>query len=444
MQGLVLALLLVIVAVKLVELGVRIITKVPFDESRSPRSGGIHGALRKWDRAGGKKRGRGGTSTSGGQRRRDVEERRRRNLDRGRRSPSEDTIGTQTRMLPGRPTHASQQSRTSSSISSSYADYNRGPPPNQQVSPIHFEDDGFIMSAMSSNSWGGPSTGYVKPGSYSGIPPPQQHQQPILRAGPAWGDQVTVVQAPPPSIATFQSPPPSKPSNSGFTRVGGGKTSASNPYQLANASAAYPPYPASSADLYSTSPPGNPRRMSQSAVIEMASAMDPPSPAALPSSSALLSNTVKPYRTERRPSIVVAPKGFFGRFKTLKRVGSAEFSSDEDATDESEDEGRRKARGGWGLRFGGVKGKRRREEVREEALEEEEEGGAAAGGGESGFVVTRKQRPRPSPAGSSSNAVAAAAAAGEGGTLKEGPSPPILSVEAPSDTEDGGEIGHAE
>ena len=434
-QGLVLLLLFLVLAFKIAELAIRLVGQVPFDESRSARSGGLKGALRKYNNAPGG--GGGHKARSGGaQRRREVEERRRRNLQRqGRMSPSEDTIGTHTRMLPGRPTHHSQQSRASSSVSS-YADYSRPGPPMQQQ-PINFggEDDGFIMSAMSTNNWGG-SPGYVKPGAYSGLPAPQPHQQPILRAGPAWGDQVTVVPAPTvaqqPAMSTYSSPPKA---SSGFTRVGGGRASSSNPYQLANAAtAAYPPYPASSADLYSpTTPtsgsmPGNPRRMSQSAIIEMASATDPstsrPGPPSLPSSSTLLSNTVKPYPTQRRPSIVAVPKGFFGRFRSPKRKPSGDFSSDDDGSD-SDDEGRRPARG-WGLRFGGLGGKK------PEAMPEEaEDDAAASGGGETGFVVTRKPRPRAAPTVSRDASQGTMASAGD--PLQGQAQPPRVSVEAPSD-----------
>ncbi|KAL8283166.1 hypothetical protein RQP46_005944 [Phenoliferia psychrophenolica] len=448
MQGLVLVLLFFVLGFKIVELAVRLIGQVPFDESRSARSGGLKGALRKYNNAGGGgKKGRSGGG-GGGHRRREVEERRRRNLQRqGRMSPSEDTIGTQTRMLPGRPTHHTAQSRTSSSISSSYADgYNARP----QQAPINFgEDDGYIMSAMSNQSWGGSnsgssSPGYVKPGSYAGLPPPQVHQQPILRAGPAWGAPVTVVPAPSvPAATTYSSPPPAAKS-SGFTRVGGGRASSSNPYQLANAASAYPPYPVSSADLYqsggASSPgmPGNPRRMSQSAVIEMAAATDPdlamstsqqrPSPGSLPSSSTLLSNTVKPYRTERRPSIAsaVPTKGFFGRFRKPKRKASTDFSSDDDGSDSEEDDVPTQRSGGkglgaWGLRFGAGR-------KPETMVEETESDVGSPAGGESGFVVTRKPRPKPTMSRDPSGGTLASV-----GDPLQGQSVPRVSVEAPSD-----------
>ncbi|KAK4698851.1 hypothetical protein P7C70_g7420, partial [Phenoliferia sp. Uapishka_3] len=337
-------------------------------------------------------------------------------------------------------------------MSSSY-DYANGRPSMHapQQSPINFgnnEDDGFIMSAMSNSTWSG-SPGYVKPGSYSTLPQPQQHQQPILRAGPAWGDQATVVQAPivqaPVSTAYTSTP------SSGFARVGGGRASSSNPYQLANsnsAATAYPPYPASSADLYSTGGggggiPGNPRRMSQSAVIEMASATDPaaaplnsttsarPRPPSLPSSSTLLSNNVKPYRTERRPSIVAVPSGFFGRFRKPTRKPSTEFSSDDD---DSEDEARRKkSRGGWGLRFGGGRlGARNRAEEESVREEEEVEEGGGAGGGETGFVVTRKPRPPRASPGVSSGSRGSEKEIGGSGRGSGSGEVPRVSVEAPS------------
>ncbi|KAM0756423.1 hypothetical protein T439DRAFT_345182 [Meredithblackwellia eburnea MCA 4105] len=413
-QGLMLLLLLVVLAFKVVELSIRLIGNVPFDESRSARSGGLHGALRKWDRGGGhKKRGK---VAGGAQRRREIEDRRRRNFERqGRLAPSEDTVGTQARMLrDGRPTHQHQQSGTTSSMSSYAADYAGRPSLGQAPSPQHFDDDGYIMSAMSNNnSWGQHSQGHFKtPSTYSGgLPQPQHHQQPILRAGPVWGE-ATIVQPPvplPPVGAPAPAPKPST-STSGFTRVGGGRASSSNPYQLANAGqTAYPPYPSSSADVYSNIPQ-NPRRMSQSAVIEMASAIESNAnylnnqngngggqqvqhQHQHSQGAKLFSNEVKPYRTERRPSMAVAPappKGFFGRFrKPQRQLSSSDFASDDE--DESEDEGgggRTTKRGGWGFGFG----KKRKGKNVAEAEEEEEEEPST---GEVGFVVTRKARPRP-------------------------------------------------
>lgn len=390
MQALVAVLLVLVLAFKVVELGIRLVAHVPFDESRSPRVGGLFGALRRWDRGGQ------GTRGGGGGRRRNASNRQRQNHRAGgleqRHGPSasESTVGTHTRMLPPRSRH---HSRTSSSMSMGYADvgtpsaYGRslyGPPTPK-------DDEGFIMS-----SWSPGSNGYVKPGAYSTS---SSKTQPILRSGPAWGEAVVT---------------PAEPS--GFARIGGGKASSSNPYQLANAPGptAYPPYPSSSADLYGASTvPANPRRLSQSAVIEMASS-PADSPSRLPPrSSLLLSNTVAPYSMDQpspaRPS--KANHGFFGRFK--RKGSNEEFSSDDD--DDSDDERPAKARL-WPLRFG-------RKADKEEGEEEEREESPVEPA-QKGFVVTRKARPNPSPS-TSSGAVQMAAKA----PLLE---TPHVSVEPPS------------
>jgi hypothetical protein len=421
-QGLVLLLLMLVLAFKIFEFIIRLVGDVPFDESRSPRAGGLSGALRKCDRggrgksrrgraSGGKGGGRGGTAGAG--RRRDLEDLRRTQRQVG----SESTVGTHTRLLGAG--HRGQQSQASSL---SYADTG-GTSSYPRYQPNQGEDEGgFIMSAMSSGPWTSSSPGYVKPGAYS-------TGGPVLRSGPTWGDQVTVVPA----------------ASTGFARVGGGRATYSNPYQLANSpSTAYQSYPSPSANLYGAATPssshatgsGNPRRLSQSAVIEMASA-DPltnatrhatrPSLAQPPSSSALLSNTVSHYSSPTispaASSSKKAQTGFFGRFRKPKRANSDDASDDSD--DDSDDDDERPAKGAkkWGLRFGGGGGKRKSEEVKPEPEPDE-------GGGETGFVVTRKPRPRPSRTSSAPGS--AGVRKEESGGIAMASSAPHVSVEGPS------------
>lgn len=410
-QGLVILLLLFIFAFKFFELIIRVLGDVPFDESRSPRVGGLGGALRKWDRGGrGKNRRAGGRSGRGGgpagapaARRHDLDDLRRRG------GVSETTIGTHTGLLDRRPGGQQSQASSLSYTDTGASGYRSHYQPNQ------VEDEGFIMSAMSSGPWTSSTPGYVKPGAYS-------TGGPIMRSGPTWGEATVV---------------PAASASTGFARVGGGRASSSNPYQLANASSpdtptAYPPYPASSADRYHTGPPSpppsNPRRLSQSAIIEMASATPEafspatrhptrPSLSHPPSSSALLSNTVSHYTPDLSPAASAGNKnqtGFFGRFRKNKPPGS-DISSDD-----SDDEDERPKKKWGGLRLPGRRSGGGEEEETEEVVPPEERG----------FVVKRKQMPRPRPPAATSPAKATGTAP-DGGVMASS-SAPHVSVEAPS------------
>lgn len=396
-QALVAFLLLLVLAFKVVELGIRLVAGVPFDESRSPRVGGLFGALRRWDRGG---QGTRGGGVGGGGRRREAPDRRRQNHRAGGHDQrlgtngSESTVGTHTRMLPPRSGH---HSRASSSMSMGYADvatpsaYGRSP----YVPSTPKDDEGFIMS-----SWSPSNNGYVKPGAYStSAYSTAGKTQPILRSGPAWGEPVVT---------------PAEPS--GFARIGGGKASSSNPYQLANAAGptAYPPYPSSSADLYGSSMvPANPRRLSQSAVIEMASSSSDNPSRVPPRSSVLLSNTVAPYSIDQLSPVrpAKANHGFFGRFK--RKGADEDLSSDDD--DDSDDERPAKTRL-WPLRFG-------RKVDRAEGEEEEREESPVEPA-QKGFVVTRKARPAAS--------VSTSSGSGQLATRVPLLETPHVSVEAPS------------
>ncbi|GAA6005695.1 hypothetical protein JCM10207_005298 [Rhodosporidiobolus poonsookiae] len=474
-QGLLLILLIWVVAFKLLELLVRLFGSVPFDESRSPRGGGLFGAIRKLDRrggggsggGGGKKRRRGGQgAASNAARRRAIEERRRRNLHRerygGTASSDISSVAARTHMLPSaaRPAGHSTLSLTNGGGSGA-------PFPSAGL-----DDDGFIMSAMSSRGWDSASEassqrpGYVKPGAYASA----SGTAPILRnVQQHWGhSQVASASSPAPASAIIvpAAVAAASPSggSSGFARVGGGKASHSNPYQLVNAgaqppnsgSSAYPPYPASSADMYSphapalVQMPSNQRRHSQTAIVEFANANAsspnliggaPTRPSlSLPSSSALLSNSVSPAggrgrlddEHNRRPSARARGRqaakqgGFFGRFKKQR----VQYSDEDDLTDETDtdDEAARGgARRGAGLGalvgLGGWRGGKRkpRQGGGDGYSSAEEENYAALAAppaegdtGEKGFSVVRKPRPRPSPAASagSTNPLAAAGAAG--------------------------------
>ncbi|GAA5821254.1 hypothetical protein JCM3770_007385 [Rhodotorula araucariae] len=461
-MGLVLVLLLAVLAFKFLELLVRLVGGVPFDESRSPRGGGLFGALRKLDRRAGSagassgKRRRPADARSQAARRRAIEERRRRNLHRERFAggtaggPSDaSSVGTATYMLPSAARPAGHPGAGGSTVSLAGGS---SPFPSSGL----VDEGGFIMSAMSTRGWdsapeaSSSRPGYVRPGAYAST----SAGGPILRSGPQhWGSQINVAStAPPPASAILVAAAPvTKPAHdpasggtSGFTRVGGGRASHSNPYQLANAPSspggtAYPPYPASTAALYGPRQPshtnaGSGGKMAASPVL---GGMSPaqrqasrPSISGLPYSSALLSNSVSPGgrlddEHNRRLSTRVRARqgmrqgGFFGRFKRSRPQYSDDEYTDETDTDEETNRGATGGRrgvlaalgGGWRGGKGGNKGRRQGsgDDYRApgDADEPPFEPAPAA---EQGFSVVRKPRPGPSTPLASASATASGTA----------------------------------
>ena len=415
-EALVLLLFVVCVVFKLAELLVRLLGRVPFDESRSPRAGGLFGALGRTDRRTPrhKRRKTGGrahqNSPAAQARKRRLAELKRREREQDQdhdhvRTMSDTTLGSQSRMLPNGARAGQTDSFADSSV---YSGVKTG------------HEDDFIMSPMHNGTWSssgrnGTGPGFVKAGHYAA-----EGAHPVLRSGPSWGSQPTIVAA---------APEPGMPSavpsgSSGFARVGGGRATSGNPYAVVKPAAGeraqgtYPPYASA-------------RRMSQSAVIEVAGAAGVagagvgagehqaadlgrsnganskarPPVLNLPSSSLLLSNQVSRYSSQPSPGGAAGAAqdepaqagGFFGRFRR-KQPARQDTWSDEDDDSEEELEGA-DGRGGVGggrlrgwLPAGLVGGKRRREsapEVEAEVAEEE------TPTGETGFSVVRKPRPRP-------------------------------------------------
>ncbi|BGP21815.1 membrane protein [Rhodotorula toruloides] len=436
-EGLVLLLLIWVIAFKFLELVMRILGGVPFDESRSSRAGGFFGVMRKLERrsggGGGKKRRRGGSAArSQVARQRAADERRRRNMHRERfaggtlgGASDGSSIGTQTHMLPSAARMAGHPGAASSTLSL----HGNSPLPSSGL----VDDDGFIMSAMSSHGWDSASEassarpGFVKPGRYAS----GGAGGPILRSGPQhWGSQVNVATAASPVSAVVVAASPMAAASgqpvggSGFQRVGGGRATHNNPYQLAAGETAYPPYPASSADMY------GPRRHSPSADLALArhtSPMVDGGPArsqpsrpslTLPSTSALLSNSVSPGgrlddEHNRRLSTRVRARrarqgGFFGRFKRQRvQYSDDEYTDETDDTDEDEPRIARRGGGGVLAALRGKGGRRGRRRAGGEASEMVETGlggwaedeppleSVPGDSGEKGFSVVRKPRPRP-------------------------------------------------
>ncbi|SCZ90898.1 BZ3500_MvSof-1268-A1-R1_Chr1-3g02361 [Microbotryum saponariae] len=427
-QAIVGLMLLWVLVFKFFELIVRLVGRVPFDESRSPRAGGLFGTLRKWDRgaAGG------GPTARGRRKKRKGSERR----AAAREAATGERRRPERRDSPRDSRRLNRQSMETRSVLAANRASHRG---------SRYDDDAaYIMSPMSSGPWSQTgsthSSEVIKPGAYS------NKGGPVLRSGPNWGE-ATVVPATNASVMSVST------ASSGFQRVGGGRATYTNPYQLATVeldnSNQYPPYPSSSADVYSVKAPGNPRRLSQSAVIEMASATAlsneeevlsststitgngsnrqarrSSAPLALPpSSSTLLSNAVPRYdapdktrQGQRRSSRPISSggtpakktggTGLFGRFRrTQPRPSTSDYSDDsDDFTDDEEDDdevsrGKRPAgrlKGLFATRFAkkADQGKKQQGAERHQA-EEVEQLAPAVAPEQAGFSVVRKPRPRP-------------------------------------------------
>lgn len=406
-QGLIGLALLFILLFKTIELGVRGFGGVPFDESRSPRVGGLFGALRRMDRSGIKQ----GTSLGGRHSNTSLSNAAaiRRRLSSSypdARTASFDTIGTTARMLPPRSGHRSRESSTMSTAS-----YDHRTQPSLQGSQRGRteEDGGFIMSAMSSGSWSVGNTGYIPPAAYSTVPQPLSPRFFTGYEAEASGSQ------------------------SGFARVGGGRASVEKPYQLSGQPEEYRPAPSTSTagGLYGTSrglsPTTSKNRQSQSAMIELAGGESPDHrPIALPAStSGLLSNSRRSSSgmlEEISPSATGLSggsgkgkgKGFLG----FRRRKTEDVSSDEDTEEEDDVPKQRR----WlPMSLGrGKNGKGREEE--QEPTERE-------------FVVVRKARPKTSPTPSAPLTTPTTATVPlPSSTEPMGRAAPHLSVEPPSPT----------
>lgn len=129
-QGIVFALLLLVVLVKMAELLVRALGKVPFDESRSYRAGGIVGAWRRWDKGG-----RGNRSRRHRRSQASIAARRRSNLAASR----------QSQIDVDRPRSRASMGMPSPSAYSDLSAYH-----NRPHSPgfADYDDDGYIMSVL--------------------------------------------------------------------------------------------------------------------------------------------------------------------------------------------------------------------------------------------------------------------------------------------------------
>lgn len=363
-QAVVGALLFNILLVKVVELIVRILGGVPFDESNRARSGGLSGALRRWDRQGKKNMRQQSRTVS------------------SRRASTGLEGGSSQHMLgSSRPTSM----HTNSQYGDMMASYRSqaSPGPGALTEDL---DDGYIMSAMSSGPWQGKARGgdYIAPTDYR-------------TRSPSWGEQT--------------------PAGSSFAVVRGGKATDQSPYTLASQPSRGATAPPIDYFQGGSSVPPRARARSFSAQIEFAgepvassSALPqgarparPPSvnllsnqPPSSPGAEAALANpaNTSPSKAAKRQSGASTLAPFFGFFRRNSSNEHVHEDTSDDDDDEEEDEEADEDRGKasttrWPF---GIRGGRRRPTTPEAAagLDGEEAEAPAKS-----FVVVRPNKPAP-------------------------------------------------
>ena len=425
-QGLIALVLFLVLVFKLVELLVRVIGKVPFDESRSPRAGGLFGALSRMDRGAIKKgRHRNSPSSKAAARRR---------LSNMAYSQSDggnmDTFGSSSRMLNSNRSRNGHHSHDASSISAmTYTDSTSYPRASTPGSSRTEANDDFIMSAMSSGPWnagsaggggyGNTSAGYIHPAAYSTVPQPmsphfhhtQQYQPQLHDRSGSCGSESALT------------PTRSIGSTSGFSRVGGGRASSDNPYQVQpeQSYADYPPIPTTTALQMMNKH----NRHSQSAIVELAGGDSPEHyPIPLPATSQLLCNTsaarysIDPVPHVPQQSGSAKPKGLFARrWKSSKK--------DEDVSSEEDSEDEEKKSGVWSRLRRGKSSLSDIDQLAEPPIDKNQK---------SEFIVVRKPRPGISPASSSGTPKSGLSIALPPSTSASDPTfdAPHVSIEPPS------------
>jgi Transient receptor potential (TRP) ion channel len=385
-QGILFIIFFLIGLVKAIEFGIRFFGNVHFDETRRARGGGIFGAIGRLERSGKsgwRKSGSTGRELSG-------------KTSRASQRPGASPAAS------GRPMLGNQRWSTASASTSDLTSYRAGQPSPSGVPAASLStnlvpeteevDDGYIMSA-----WQRPPVGpgYVAPGSYSAVPSTPSH-----RHSASWGEH-------------------SRPPESSFAIVRGGKASEHSPYSLERGGDGrwhneYPPSqgPVSSSGYHSanSSTPslGRQRAKSQSATIEFAQEVaaainSHQSVAERPATTGtgLYSNSnmvVPPAPSEEEQGGARRKEtkmGFFARLAGRGGKSAVDVSSD-DEDETVENDGVQSSsdarRGFWFL------GKDKRDKAMSPADREVE-------GGPSSFVVVRQPRrgPRPSPSPSMTN-----------------------------------------
>lgn len=194
-QAIVFLILFLVAATKLIELVVRGLGHVPFDETRSLRAGGLTGAIRRWDRSGRKRRHqRHGRNTSAASRR------------------ALRSAGTQSEQDHLQRHQSDLRSRHTSSF---YDDYPRAFNPESNQNAVD-DDGGYIMSAMSDNHW--------QSASYPAYVKDENSQQRLPARSPSWHTNNSL-ELP----AAFGDTNPGK---SSFTVVRGGKATDEAPFTM--------------------------------------------------------------------------------------------------------------------------------------------------------------------------------------------------------------------
>lgn len=381
LQAIVYTLLLFVLLVKIVELVLRVAAHIPFDETRSSRSGGLRGALRRWDRGGGR--------SSRHTRAASIAARRRRGGDRP----------TSTALSNGRPrSRAStsvildlnQKNNSNSALGRGGSMASRHDLYTQPVVPFT-DDDGYIMSAMSKGPWlqatpTGYPEGYMPPGQYAARPPLSAHRQ---SQSLSWSDQVPAGAAASP----------------GFAVVRGGKATEKTPWQMGDdgrrGDRDYPPY-SHQKQSASVGSMGRMRAQSMSAKLDVAHEGGGSDEWAAPGgpgdrlAQSRTATAVRPLAaTAARPQRKRKAKGgVLGKFNRKRRGSTASATSelstdDEEDDDEAPEEPKGKT---WGLPALGALGSLGMP-WRRKGAEDENKASPAS----NTFEVIRQPRPRPSP-----------------------------------------------
>ncbi|KAH9814540.1 hypothetical protein DFH28DRAFT_970314, partial [Melampsora americana] len=208
LQAIVFLLLLLMLLVKIVELGLRLCAHIPFDETRSTRSGGLKGAIRRWDRDGNRSTRHGRAAAIAARRRR-----RRRTKQNG---STFTWIGSSIQFLEGPLKGSVSALNTPHSLIRQEPNDSRNRLnvlPHGHHSPVGLigmnDDDGNIMSAMSQGPW------LRTQPPYELNPIPSSHHEPHH-----------------PSHTPPQPPPTTAVASSGFAVVRGGRATEKTPYEV--------------------------------------------------------------------------------------------------------------------------------------------------------------------------------------------------------------------
>ncbi|EGG08810.1 uncharacterized protein MELLADRAFT_115893 [Melampsora larici-populina 98AG31] len=380
LQAIVFLLLLLMLLVKIVELGLRLIAHIPFDETRSTRSGGLKGAIRRWDRNGNRttRHGRAAAIAARRRRRRRIKQSGSTSLGLGIKQPS-NTLPPRTsiQFLDGQLKGSVSGLSTSHPLIRQEQDDMRNRInvlSHGHQSPVGMigmnDDDGNIMSAMSQGPW----LRTQPPFELNTIPSAHHESHHPVHTPPK----------PPPTTAV---------ASSGFAVVRGGRATEKTPYEVHDDGRRrdYPPmaHQAPSTSGFSS--------FTGSGNRTTTNLFDQPD-----------HHTTSPRIENQKKKIARKNKRTMWRIGGLSNRRRNESSSEDDETteeEEEEDDEPREGKSRIGRLFGNWKRSsttyQRRSSTEDELIEEEgnvEPTSSGGGGGTKTFEVVRQPRLKPSPA----------------------------------------------